>query len=78
MVTRRQNNSPAEKAVRLTALITGDTDRMEAFIRECGRSATSRYRIVGALTDASSLGGSNLQGIRVLGRTSQLGEINRQ
>jgi FlaA1/EpsC-like NDP-sugar epimerase len=71
--TRRRNISPVKNA--LPALIAGDIDRMEAFIREYGRSATSRYRIVGALTDDGSLGGSNLQGVRVLGKTSRLQEI---
>jgi O-antigen biosynthesis protein WbqV len=70
---RRKRSSPAKDAV--PALITGDVDRMEAFIRECKRSAVSRYRIVGALTEDGSLGGSNLQGIRVLGKTSRLHEI---
>lgn len=59
----------------IPALITGDVERMEAFIRESSRNASSRHRIVGVLTEDGSLGGSYLHGVQVLGDIHQLPNI---
>ena len=50
----------------IPALISGDLERMEAFIRESARSPSSRHRIVGVLTEDDSLHGSYLHGVPVL------------
>ncbi len=50
----------------IPALITGDLERMEAFIRESARSPSSRHRIVGVLTEDGGLHGSYLHGVPVL------------
>lgn len=73
---RRRSSSSLRNVV--PALITGDAGRMEAFIRESGRSPDSRYHILGVLTDDSRMVGSYLQGVQVLGETSQLKEIVEQ
>jgi len=53
-------------------LLTGDTARMDAFIRECDRDPTSRYFVVGMLTDDARYHGSYLHGVQVLDRVDNL------
>ncbi len=58
----------------IPALITGDVERMEAFIRESSRNPGSRYRIVGVVTDQRSLHGSYLHGVQVLDDIAHLAD----
>lgn len=62
----------------LPALITGDLDRIEAFIRESKRSANPRYQVVGVLSDDASLRGSVIHGVEVLGSVEKLSQIKLQ
>jgi O-antigen biosynthesis protein WbqV len=57
------------------ALIMGDLDRIEAFIRETTRSAKPRYHIAGVLSDDNNLRGSVLHGVEVLGSIDKLPQI---
>ena len=59
----------------LPVLITGDLDRMEAFIRESTRSAKPRYQVVGVLSDDNNLRGSVLHGVEVLGSIDRMPQI---
>jgi FlaA1/EpsC-like NDP-sugar epimerase len=71
-ISRRQIHI---KGSAVPALITGDTDRVEAFIRASGRGGTARHRIVGILSDSTELHGSDLQGVEVLGNVDNLEDI---
>jgi FlaA1/EpsC-like NDP-sugar epimerase len=59
-------------AISHDVLLTGDASRMEAFIRECARDRSFRYRVIGVLTDDTRLHGSYLQGVRVWGAVADL------
>jgi FlaA1/EpsC-like NDP-sugar epimerase len=65
----------AAPPTRVPALIMGDLNRVEAFIRESTRAAAPRYDIVGVLCDDINIRGSVLHGVEVLGSIDQLKDI---
>ncbi|MDR5727799.1 MAG: nucleoside-diphosphate sugar epimerase/dehydratase [Terriglobia bacterium] len=56
-------------------LVVGDAGRMEAFVREIGRTPDPRQRVLGVLSDDHHLHGSSLQGVPVLGSITELEKI---
>ena len=56
----------------IRVLLTGDVARMDTFIRQCERDLSSRYQVVGVLTDDVQLHGSYLHGVQVLGSVDNL------
>jgi O-antigen biosynthesis protein WbqV len=56
-------------------LLTGDIVRMQAFVRDCVQDSTSRYRVVGVLSDDARLRGSYLHGVQVLDRIENLAAV---
>lgn len=56
-------------------LITGELQRMEAFIRDSSRDPESRYRVTGILAADPRLHGSYIYGTRVLGKVENLNAI---
>ncbi len=62
----------------VAALIVGDVERIEAFMRESGRSRHTKYKIVGVLTDDIRVHDSYLHGKQVLGKLEDLAAIIRR
>ena len=71
----RYKRSDASAGAGMPILVTGDTVRTEAFIRETFRTPKTRYRILGVLSDQLEMQGSALQGVPVLGSIAQLDQI---
>jgi O-antigen biosynthesis protein WbqV len=67
-----QSQTVQSRAADNDILLIGDADRMEAFIRSYARDRSSRYRVVGVLTDDVRLHGRYLQGVPVLGGVENL------
>lgn len=57
------------------ALVTGDLDRIESFIRQNNRARTPRHHIVGVLEEDARYHNSELQGVPILGSVRDLPSI---
>ena len=71
-LTHNNNHADQARYSGEHVLLTGDTTRMNTFIRECASDPNSRYRVAGVLTDNPRLRGSYLQGVRVFDEMDRL------
>ena len=63
---------PHQRATQL--LLTGDAEKMAAFIREVTRNPRLAYQIVGVFVENSELHGSHFHGTRVIGTINKLSD----
>lgn len=59
---------------RTSVLLTGDVNRIEAFMRETSRNPNSEYNVVGIFSDDPKLHGGHLHGVSVIGAVGCIAE----
>jgi O-antigen biosynthesis protein WbqV len=57
---------------RMDVLLTGDVNRMEAFMREAIRNPRSEYNVVGIFCDNTQLHGGHMHGVPVIGAVKNI------
>ena len=56
-------------------LMSGALERIDSFIRECGRDPNASYKVVGVFSEDSKVHGSSLNGVPVLGEVSDIKNV---